>query len=123
MDTHKNAFLTPKGREVMVRYVEGGLSKAAAARQFNITPKIVGKITADTGPVHEGLLCGRLGVAHTGDIIDIEVDPLLHHVAFSFRSHSAIGEQDDGCVSGARNYNPQSLEGTGNCSIGSRASR
>jgi transposase InsO family protein len=44
MDTHKNAPLTPKGREAMVRsVVEGGLSKAAAARQFNTTVKTVGK--------------------------------------------------------------------------------
>jgi transposase InsO family protein len=44
MDTHKNARLTPKGREQMVRaVVEGGLSKAAAARQFNTTPKTVAK--------------------------------------------------------------------------------
>jgi len=44
MDTHKNAPLTPKGREAMVRsVVEGGLNKAAAARQFNTTPKTVAK--------------------------------------------------------------------------------
>ena len=44
MNSHKNAPLTPKGREAMVRSVtEGGLSQAAAARQFNITPKIVAK--------------------------------------------------------------------------------
>ena len=44
MDTHKNARLTPKGREEMVRaVVDDGLSKAAAARQFNTTPKTVGK--------------------------------------------------------------------------------
>jgi transposase-like protein len=44
MDTHKNAPLTPKGREAMVRcVVEKGLSKAAAARQFNTTPKTVAK--------------------------------------------------------------------------------
>jgi transposase InsO family protein len=44
MDTHKNAPLTPKGREAMVRSVtEGGLSGAAAARQFNVTPKTVVK--------------------------------------------------------------------------------
>jgi transposase InsO family protein len=44
MDTHKNAPLTPKGREAMVRsVVERGLSKAAAARQFNTTPKTVAK--------------------------------------------------------------------------------
>jgi hypothetical protein len=36
MDTHQNAPLTPKGREAMVRSViEGGLTKAAAALQFN----------------------------------------------------------------------------------------
>jgi transposase InsO family protein len=44
MDTHKNAPLTPKGREAMVRsVVEGGLGKAVAARQFNVTPKTVAK--------------------------------------------------------------------------------
>src|ERR1700722_11063156 len=44
MDTHKNAPLTPKGREAMVHVVvDGGLSKAAAARQFNTTPKTVAK--------------------------------------------------------------------------------
>src|SRR3954447_24689912 len=44
MDTHKNARLTPKGREEMVRaVVDGGLNKAAAARKFNTTPKTVGK--------------------------------------------------------------------------------
>src|SRR6201984_318486 len=44
MDTHKNARLTPKGREEMVRaVVDRGMSKAAAARQFNTTPKTVGK--------------------------------------------------------------------------------
>ncbi len=44
MDTHKNARLTPKGREDMVRaVVDGGLTKAAAARRFNTTPKTVAK--------------------------------------------------------------------------------
>ena len=44
MDTHKNAHLTPKGREAMVRaVVDCGLSKAAAAQQFNTTPKTVAK--------------------------------------------------------------------------------
>jgi transposase-like protein len=44
MDTHKNAPLTPKGREMMVRaVVDCGLSKAAAAGQFNVTPKTVAK--------------------------------------------------------------------------------
>jgi transposase InsO family protein len=42
MDTHKNARLTPKGREGMVRaVVDGGLSKAAAARRFNTSSKTV----------------------------------------------------------------------------------
>jgi transposase InsO family protein len=44
MDTHENAPLTPKGREMMVRaVVVEGLSKAAAARRFNTTQKTVGK--------------------------------------------------------------------------------
>jgi Helix-turn-helix domain len=43
MNSHKNAPLTPKGREAMVRCVEAGLSKAAAALQFNTTPKTVAK--------------------------------------------------------------------------------
>jgi len=44
MDTHKNAALTPKGRELMVRAaMDGGLTKAAAARQFHTTAKTVGK--------------------------------------------------------------------------------
>ena len=44
MDTHKNARLTPKGREAMVRaVVDRGVSKAAAARKFNTTPKTVAK--------------------------------------------------------------------------------
>jgi transposase InsO family protein len=44
MDTHKNARLTPKGREDMVRaVVEGGLTDAEAARKFNTTSKTVGK--------------------------------------------------------------------------------
>jgi transposase InsO family protein len=44
MDTHKNARLTPKGREDMVRaVVDRGMSNAAGARQFNTTPKTVGK--------------------------------------------------------------------------------
>ncbi|HEY4807328.1 MAG TPA: leucine zipper domain-containing protein, partial [Roseiarcus sp.] len=47
MDTHKNASLTPRGRQAMARgVVEGGLSKAAVARQFNTTPKTVGKWVA-----------------------------------------------------------------------------
>ena len=44
MDTHKNAPLTPKGREAMVRAVmDCGMSKAEGARQFNTTPKTVAK--------------------------------------------------------------------------------
>jgi transposase InsO family protein len=44
MNIHKNAPLTPKGREAMVRsVVEDGLSKADAAAQFNTTPKTVAK--------------------------------------------------------------------------------
>jgi len=44
MNIHKNAPLTPKGREAMVRSViQGGLTKAAAALQFNVTAKTVAK--------------------------------------------------------------------------------
>ncbi|MBX9684691.1 MAG: IS481 family transposase [Hyphomicrobium sp.] len=44
MDVHKNARLTPKGREAMVSAViEHGLTKAEAARQFNTTAKTVAK--------------------------------------------------------------------------------
>jgi len=44
MNSHKNAPLTPKGREAMVRSViEGGLTQAAAALQFNISAKTVAK--------------------------------------------------------------------------------
>src|SRR3954463_691929 len=44
MNSHKNAPLTPKGREAMVRsVVEGGLNQADAAYQFNTTPKTVAK--------------------------------------------------------------------------------
>jgi transposase InsO family protein len=44
MDSHKNARLTPKGREAMVRsVVDGGLSRTAAAWRFNTTAKTVAK--------------------------------------------------------------------------------
>lgn len=44
MNVHKNARLTPKGREVMVRTVlEEGFTKAQAARRFNTTAKTVAK--------------------------------------------------------------------------------
>jgi len=44
MDTHKNARLTPEGREQMVRtVVDCGLTKAVVARQFNTTAKTVAK--------------------------------------------------------------------------------
>ena len=44
MNVHKNARLTPKGREEMVRaVVDGGLIKAEAARRFNTSAKSVGK--------------------------------------------------------------------------------
>ena len=59
MDTHKNAPLTPKGREAMVRCVEAGLSKAAAARQFNITAKTVAKWVERFGAEGVDGLCDR----------------------------------------------------------------
>src|SRR5437879_11986388 len=49
MNSHKNAPLTPKGREAMVRCVDAGLSNAAAARQFNTTPKAARRGSARKG--------------------------------------------------------------------------
>ena len=44
MNVHKNARLTPKGREDMVRaVVESGLSRAEVARRFNTTIKTASK--------------------------------------------------------------------------------
>jgi transposase InsO family protein len=44
MNSHNNASLTPRGREEMVRaVVDDGLTRAAAARRFNTTPKTVTK--------------------------------------------------------------------------------
>jgi transposase InsO family protein len=44
MNSHNNASLTPRGREEMVRaVVDEGLTRAAAARRFNTTPKTVTK--------------------------------------------------------------------------------
>ena len=44
MDVHKNARLTPKGREAMVRaVVEKGPTKAAAVRQLHTMAKTVAK--------------------------------------------------------------------------------
>jgi transposase len=50
MDMHKNACLTPKGREEMVRaVVDCGFTNLAAARRFNTTPKTVAKWVARFG--------------------------------------------------------------------------
>jgi transposase-like protein len=55
MDTHKNARLTPKGREEMVRaVVDRGMSNAAGARQFNTTPE-------NRRQMGRSLLCRRRG--------------------------------------------------------------
>jgi len=44
MDTHKNARLTPKGREEMVRaVVDNGLTQALSAHRFNTSSKTVAK--------------------------------------------------------------------------------
>jgi hypothetical protein len=43
MNTHKNAHLTPKDRDAMVRaFVAGGLTKAVAPRQCHTMPKTIG---------------------------------------------------------------------------------
>jgi transposase-like protein len=58
MDMHKNARLTPKGREEMVRaVVDSGLTKAAAARRFNTTPKTARRVSDNRSQE------GRAGVA------------------------------------------------------------
>jgi transposase InsO family protein len=47
MNSHKNALLTPKGREPMVRaVVDAGLSVATVARLYRTTPKTVSKWVA-----------------------------------------------------------------------------
>ena len=47
MNSHKNALLTPKGRESMVRaVVDDGLSVATVARLYRTTPKTVAKWVA-----------------------------------------------------------------------------
>jgi hypothetical protein len=44
MNSHKNAHLTPKDRDAMVRaFVTGGLTKAVAPRQCHTMPKTIGK--------------------------------------------------------------------------------
>jgi hypothetical protein len=44
MKTHKNACLTPKDRDAMIRaFVAGGLTKAVAPRQCHTMPKTIGK--------------------------------------------------------------------------------
>ena len=44
MNSHKNALLTPRGREPMVRVVvDGGLSKATVADLYKTSPKTVAK--------------------------------------------------------------------------------
>jgi transposase InsO family protein len=66
MNVHKNAPLTPKGREAMVRSViEGGLGKAAAARQFNTTPKTVAKWVKRFGAEGVGGLRDRSSRPHS----------------------------------------------------------
>ena len=43
MDIHKNARLSLRGREDLVRLVVGGLTRKAAAAAFRVSPKTVGK--------------------------------------------------------------------------------
>ncbi len=81
MDTHKNARLTPKGREEMVRaVVDGGLTKSEAARRYNTTPKTVGKWVERFRKEGVEGLCDRSSRPHsspdqtplaTGDAIEV----------------------------------------------------
>jgi transposase InsO family protein len=66
MNSHKNAPLTPKGREAMVRsVVEGGLSQADAAYQFNTTSKTVAKWVARFRAEGVDGLCDRSSRPHS----------------------------------------------------------
>jgi transposase InsO family protein len=66
MNSHKNAPLTPKGREAMVRSViEGGLTKAAAAGQFNTTAKTVAKWVERFRTASVDGLCDRSSRPHS----------------------------------------------------------
>ena len=66
MDSHKNARLTPKGREAMVcSVVDGGLSRAAAARRFNTTAKTVAKWVDRFRQVGVEGLCDRSSRPHS----------------------------------------------------------
>ena len=91
MDTHNNARLTPKGREAMVRaVVDGGLSKAAAARKFNTAPKTVAK------PVErfrEWAPAAALYGATSAPASEVQLEALFHsmrghlersHIVFEF---------------------------------------
>jgi hypothetical protein len=73
MDIHKNARLTPKGRDEMVRaVVDRGLSKAAAAHKYNTTPKTVAKWVGRFAPRKTGArLIMPNGVNLTCRIIDM----------------------------------------------------
>lgn len=43
MDIHKNARLTPSGREHLIRLVQSGLTPQAAAQAVGVSPRTVGK--------------------------------------------------------------------------------
>jgi transposase-like protein len=60
MNSHKNALLTARGREPMVRAVlDTGLSVAAVARLYRTTPKTVGKWVARFRAEGVNGLCDR----------------------------------------------------------------
>ncbi len=66
MDTHKNARLTPRGREEMVRaVVDGGVSRAVAARRYNTTPKTVAKWVRRFRAAGVDGLCDRSSRPHS----------------------------------------------------------
>src|SRR6267154_793207 len=91
MDTHKNAPLTPKGREAMVRIVtEDGVTRAAAARQFNTTPKTVAKWVKRFGAEGVDGLRDRSSRPHS---LPSQTAPATCTVIEALRRHRYTGKQ------------------------------
>jgi len=64
MDIHKNARLSLRGREELVRLVLSGLTRKAAAAAFRVSPKTVGKWVARSQAGGEGCLLDRSSRPH-----------------------------------------------------------
>ena len=65
MNVHKNARLTPKGREAVVRdVVDLGLTQSEASRRHHTTPKTVAKWVKRFREVGVDGLCDRSSCPH-----------------------------------------------------------